>query len=60
MHVEMTSSFVQYDVGNLFNSYLGTLLGPISIVCCVEVSHTIVQHVVWGRGLIRTCFLPFL
>ena len=34
-HVEMTSSFVQYDVGNLvlmFNSYLRTLLCPISIV----------------------------
>ena len=44
VHVEMTSSFVQYDVGNLFNSYLGTLLGPISIICFVEVSTELSHH----------------
>ena len=34
-HEEMTSSFVQYDVGNLvlmLNSYLATCVFPINIV----------------------------
>ena len=52
-HEEMTSSFVQYDVGNLvlmLNSYL-LVCSPLILsmaVCCVEVLY---HYMSQGRGI---------